>query len=202
MAVIFTMILVFVMGSALHGGYVAVSDLKGRGYDLAVVHYSLYHESGCHQIFNEKDIEIDRHMIREDARCYQGGVEARRAFNHAVVYSRGFNFNNAVAPYIFLPLLTGLVLAISVSGVLTEIGRRGAKKFAIVLWLPVSLVLYIIVFGNYSYYGHNKEAKTVAYPLYYSKIEQSHMNLPYTYIGKLLYLDRNYNNGKKFKIRK
>lgn len=200
--VVFLAFLIPIMFSSMWGGYKVYNELNASGYNFNVMHYAVSNTTGCRQIFSSDDREISRFKVRKTAQCYESGTDARKIFNNSIKYSRGFNFNNAIMPYLLLTVMTGVVLAIAVSGSLTEIGRSGAKKVALAMWLPIALILYIIVFGNYSSSGYDKEAGTAAYPLYYNKTEQTFINVPMTYIGKLQFLDMSRNRNLVYKIDK
>lgn len=200
--VVFLAFLIPIMFSSMWGGYKVYNELENSGYNFEVMHYAVHNTTGCRQIFSSDNKEISRFKVLNTSKCYESGVEARKAFNNSIGHSRGFNFNNAIMPYLLLSVMTGIVLAVAVNGSLTEIGRSGAKRVAFVMWLPIALILYVIVFGNYSSYGYDKESGIAAYPLYYNKTEQTFINTPMTYMGKLQFLDRSHNRNPVYVIDK
>lgn len=200
--IVFLAFLVPIMLSSVWAGNKVYNELDASGYNFNVMHYAVSNNTGCRQIFSSDDREISRFKVLKTAQCYESGTDARKVFDNSIKYSRGFNFNNAIMPYLLLTVMTGVVLAIAVSGSLTEIGRSGAKKVALAMWLSIALILYIIVFGNYSSCGYDKEAGTAACPLYYNKTEQTFINVPMTYMGKLQFLDRSHNRNPVYNIDK
>lgn len=193
-ASLFLIILSYTMLTGFYSGYVKYTELEKSGYDLSTAQFKTYVRGGqCTQIFDESLNEISRepHYDKnqtEVPQCLERN-QVRGAVMTGLKSARGINGNIAMEIFLFVAGTIGIVALMIGHANLEVLTRSRAKKITMVIWAFAASFIFLLTFVNYSPSSREYSSGSVNVKTMYTNTNTGEtIDLPYTYLGKLVYL--------------